>query len=151
MDHCPPPTLTMELLPPGSDSMRRLVHGRLATPKNNRRIREIVLALFAESANLFSSAGNEAPAQPNEKMKKTINPTIAEKLCQEIESAGFAEYAEFMGLESHLSEDIAEMTAEEIAAAAEISVEEAETLLIAISIADEPSLFSAWQILFNSF
>jgi len=59
----------MESLPPGSDSMRRLVHGRLATPKNNRRICEIVLANIAESANLPLLPLSDANSKPTTKMK----------------------------------------------------------------------------------
>jgi spore coat polysaccharide biosynthesis protein SpsF (cytidylyltransferase family) len=77
----------------------------------------------------------------------TINPEIAAKLIEEIENAGMSDYAEFMGLESHSSTDIEEMTVEQLMEAAEISEEEAETLLIAIVIADKPGLFGAYQVL----
>lgn len=69
MDHCQPSTLTMELLPTGSDSMRRLVHGRLGALKNNRRICEIVLANVAESANLPLLPVRNSNHQPTTKMK----------------------------------------------------------------------------------
>jgi low affinity Fe/Cu permease len=84
-------------------------------------------------------------------MKTTIEAAIAEKLATEISSAGFREYAEFMGLESETSSDIAEMTAAEIAEAAETTTEEAETLMLALAACDEPSLFAAYQILFESY
>jgi hypothetical protein len=83
-------------------------------------------------------------------MKTKIEAAIAEKLCGEIDSAGFAEYAEYMGLESHLSTDIENMTAAEIASAAEISIDEAETMVLAIAACDEPSLFGAYQVLFSA-
>lgn len=81
-------------------------------------------------------------------MKTTsINPTIAAQLTQEIEFSGIAAYAQFMGLESEHSDDIESMTADQLMTAAELTAEQAETLLIAISIADDPGLLGAYQVL----
>lgn len=80
----------------------------------------------------------------------TINPKIAAKLVEEIENAGIHDYAEFMGLQSHSSTDIEDLTLQEIMEAAEISEAEAEIMLAAISIADRPGLFGAYQILCSS-
>jgi hypothetical protein len=84
-------------------------------------------------------------------MTTTINPAIAEKLATEIGEAGLKQYADFMGLDSEVSNDIEDLTAEQLMEAAEITREEAETLLVAICIADEPSLHGAYQVLFNSY
>ena len=76
-----------------------------------------------------------------------MNPKLATKLVEEIEESGIKQYAEFMGLESPDSDDIENMTVEELMEAAKITHEEAETLLAAIVIADRPGLFGAYQIL----
>ena len=111
--------------------------------KINRGFCEIVLALFAESAILFLSAGNEAPAQPNQKMKTNITVQEADTLTDIM--ARPKEFAEFMGVA--VTDDILEMSAEELAADGEITVDQAETILLAASLSDQPSLWGAYQVL----
>jgi 5,10-methenyltetrahydromethanopterin hydrogenase len=56
------------------------------------------------------------------------------------------EFAAFMGITIHT--DITEMSAEEFAADAEISIDDAEVLLTAATISDEPTIWGAYQTLF---
>lgn len=79
-----------------------------------------------------------------------IEPEIAGPLLEEIKDLGEQEYAESMGLGGRHSTEIEKMTAEEIAEAAKISIEWAETLMAAVAVADEPSLWGASQVLFRA-
>jgi 5,10-methenyltetrahydromethanopterin hydrogenase len=56
------------------------------------------------------------------------------------------EFAAFMGITIHT--DITEMSAEEFAADAEISIDDAEVLLTAATISEEPTIWGAYQTLF---
>ena len=76
-------------------------------------------------------------------MKTTITLQEAEILTDIL--AAPKEFAEFVGVS--VNSDILEMTPEELAADGSITVEQAETILLAASLSDEPSIWGAYQII----
>jgi len=76
-------------------------------------------------------------------MKTTITLQEAEILTEIL--AAPKEFAEFVGVS--VNSDILEMTPEELAADGSITVDQAETILLAASLSDEPSIWGAYQII----
>lgn len=79
-------------------------------------------------------------------MKTEITTEEAERVAELI--ARHDEVAETMGINSRAT-DISEMSAEQIAADAEIDMEDAEVIALAATLADEPTLWGVFQFLFN--
>jgi len=76
-------------------------------------------------------------------MKTTITLQEAEILTEIL--AAPKEFAEFVGVS--VNSDILEMTPEELAADGSITVDQAETILLAASLSDDPSIWGAYQII----
>ena len=76
-------------------------------------------------------------------MKTTITLQEA-KISTEILAAP-NEFAEFVGVS--VNSYILEMTPEELAADGSITVDQAETILLAASLSDDPSIWGAYQII----
>ena len=76
-------------------------------------------------------------------MKTTITLQEAEILTEIL--AAPKEFAEFVGVS--VNSYILEMTPEELAADGSITVDQAETILLAASLSDEPSIWGAYQII----
>lgn len=79
-------------------------------------------------------------------MKTEITAEEADRVSSILDR--YDEVAEFMGINARAT-DLTEMTAEQIAADAEIDMEDAEVILLAATIADEPTLWGVFQFCFN--
>jgi hypothetical protein len=79
------------------------------------------------------------------KMKTEITKEQADILTDII--AVPKEFADFIGITTHT--DILDMSAEGLATDGDITVEQAETILLAASLSEEPNIWGAYQVLMS--